>query len=179
MRISFHRLSVISSHSKKIPGSSFPELSATGPQSHKSKRNQIMCPNSPSISDRTQLLFPTGHTHTHTFQCSPAFLTHQLLHSGKVMVLVILKFWSEVKVDIQVTITVTKIYQKEQRRVICWNISSLLYVSQFHVLSSVQFSHSVMSDSLRPPESQHARPPCLGDKQITGHVTIDSGEKQG
>ena len=28
------------------------------------------------------------------------------------------------------------------------------------VLSSVQFSHSVMSDSLRPNEWQHARPPC-------------------
>ena len=27
-------------------------------------------------------------------------------------------------------------------------------------LSSVQFSHSVMSDSLRPHESQYARPPC-------------------
>ena len=27
-------------------------------------------------------------------------------------------------------------------------------------LSSVQFSHSVVSDSLRPYESQHARPPC-------------------
>ena len=27
--------------------------------------------------------------------------------------------------------------------------------------SSVQFSHSVMSDSLLPHESQHARPPCL------------------
>ena len=26
--------------------------------------------------------------------------------------------------------------------------------------TSVQFSHSVMSDSLRPHESQHARPPC-------------------
>ena len=26
--------------------------------------------------------------------------------------------------------------------------------------SSVQFSHSVMSDSLQPRESQHARPPC-------------------
>ena len=26
--------------------------------------------------------------------------------------------------------------------------------------SSVQFSHSVMSDSLRPHEPQHARPPC-------------------
>ena len=27
-------------------------------------------------------------------------------------------------------------------------------------LASVQFSRSVMSDSLRPHESQHARPPC-------------------
>ena len=27
-------------------------------------------------------------------------------------------------------------------------------------ISSVQFSHSVMSDSLRPHESQHIRPPC-------------------
>ena len=27
-------------------------------------------------------------------------------------------------------------------------------------LSSVQFSHSVLSNSLRPHESQHARPPC-------------------
>ena len=26
---------------------------------------------------------------------------------------------------------------------------------------SVQFSHSVVSNSLRPDESQHARPPCL------------------
>ena len=25
---------------------------------------------------------------------------------------------------------------------------------------TVQFSHSVMSDSLRPHETQHARPPC-------------------
>ena len=29
-----------------------------------------------------------------------------------------------------------------------------------HRFSSVQFSLSVMSDSLRPQESQHARPPC-------------------
>ena len=28
------------------------------------------------------------------------------------------------------------------------------------MISSVQFSHSVMSDSLQPHESQHARPPC-------------------
>ena len=32
-----------------------------------------------------------------------------------------------------------------------------LFVYQF---SSVQFSHSVVSDSLRPHESQHTRPPC-------------------
>ena len=30
----------------------------------------------------------------------------------------------------------------------------------FSEVSSVQFSHSVMSDSLWPHESQHARPPC-------------------
>ena len=29
-----------------------------------------------------------------------------------------------------------------------------------HRFSSVQFSRSVVSDSLRPHESQHARPPC-------------------
>ena len=28
------------------------------------------------------------------------------------------------------------------------------------ILSSVQFSHSVVSDSLQPHEPQHARPPC-------------------
>ena len=28
------------------------------------------------------------------------------------------------------------------------------------IISSVQFSHSVMSDSLRPHKLQHARPPC-------------------
>ena len=31
---------------------------------------------------------------------------------------------------------------------------------QTHTHSSVQFSHSVVSDSLRSHESQHARPPC-------------------
>ena len=34
-------------------------------------------------------------------------------------------------------------------------------VLSIHPLSSVQFSCSVVSDSLRPHESQHARPPCL------------------
>ena len=34
-----------------------------------------------------------------------------------------------------------------------------LYISIF-IRGSVQFSRSVVSDSLRPHESQHARPPC-------------------
>ena len=32
--------------------------------------------------------------------------------------------------------------------------------NKFYTLSSVQFSHSVVSDSLRPHELQHVRPPC-------------------
>ena len=35
-----------------------------------------------------------------------------------------------------------------------------IYSLTFYLFSSVQFSHSVVSDSLRPHESQHARPPC-------------------
>ena len=36
------------------------------------------------------------------------------------------------------------------------------YIKYIHLspVSSVQFSRSVVSDSLRPHESQHARPPC-------------------
>ena len=37
-------------------------------------------------------------------------------------------------------------------------LESLLFT--FHSYSTVRFSHSVMSDSLRPHELQHARPPC-------------------
>ena len=47
-----------------------------------------------------------------------------------------------------------------------WVLSvSWLYInwqcySRIWILSSVQFSRSVVSDSLQPHESQHARPPC-------------------
>ena len=40
-----------------------------------------------------------------------------------------------------------------------------------HVISSVQFSRSVVSNSLRPHESQHARPPCPSP---TPRVHLDS-----
>ena len=35
-----------------------------------------------------------------------------------------------------------------------------IYCNNGHQFSSVHFSRSVVSDSLRPHESQHARPPC-------------------
>ena len=37
-----------------------------------------------------------------------------------------------------------------------WQYKEILFI----LLSSVQFSRSVVSDSLRPHELQHARPPC-------------------
>ena len=37
--------------------------------------------------------------------------------------------------------------------------SSYAYFLVF-IRNSIQFSHSVVSDSLQPHESQHARPPC-------------------
>ena len=40
------------------------------------------------------------------------------------------------------------------------NMLSKLFITFLPRSSSVQFSHSVMSDSLRPHELQHARPPC-------------------
>ena len=40
----------------------------------------------------------------------------------------------------------------DRSKVWCWK--------EKYCISSVQFSHSVVPDSLRPHESQHARPPC-------------------
>ena len=38
------------------------------------------------------------------------------------------------------------------------------------MFSSVQFSRSVVSDSLQPHESQHARPPCPSPTHVQTHV---------
>ena len=40
------------------------------------------------------------------------------------------------------------------------NDANVSFLREFPTFSSVQFSHSVASNSLRPHESQHARPPC-------------------
>ena len=55
---------------------------------------------------------------------------------------------------------------KQTKRELGWGIRSVkvktaILNRMFQVdLSSVQFSCSVMSDSLRPHELQHTRPPC-------------------
>ena len=41
-----------------------------------------------------------------------------------------------------------------------FNMLSRLFITFLQGVSSVQFSCSVVSDSLRPHESRHARPPC-------------------
>ena len=55
-----------------------------------------------------------------------------------------------------------------------WQVCSLPLVApgKSSFLCSVQFSRSVMSDSLRPHKSQHARPPCPSP---TPRVHSDSG----
>ena len=40
------------------------------------------------------------------------------------------------------------------------SVQGILQARILEWVSSVQFSHSVVSDSLRPYESQHTRPPC-------------------
>ena len=63
------------------------------------------------------------------------------------------------KVDLKFNIQKTKIMASGPTT--SWQIDgeTMETVRDF-IFSSVQFSHSVVSDSLQPHESQHARPPC-------------------
>ena len=45
----------------------------------------------------------------------------------------------------------------------CSNYRTIALTS--HTSKSVQFSHSVVSDSLRPQEPQHTRPPCTSNSR--------------
>ena len=47
---------------------------------------------------------------------------------------------------------------------------SRFFINPSHLFQSVQFSHSVVSDSLRPHEQQHARPPCPSPTPRVHHV---------
>ena len=54
------------------------------------------------------------------------------------------------------------IYNNKECVYVCIQIMKtyfLMFIAYMYI-SSVQFSRSVMSDSLQPCESQHARPPC-------------------
>ena len=53
-----------------------------------------------------------------------------------------------------------KVKEESEKIGLKLNIQKKDYGIQSHQFSSVQFSCSVVSDSLRPHESQHTRPPC-------------------
>ena len=56
--------------------------------------------------------------------------------------------------------TLMSIDRQMDKEVVEWN--GMEYETEWNIqISSVQFSHSVMSYSLQPHESQHARPPYL------------------
>ena len=53
--------------------------------------------------------------------------------------------------------------KRDGRKTVFMNLKNNPFLNSNKIIptfSSVQFSLSVMSDSLRPHESQHARPPC-------------------
>ena len=54
----------------------------------------------------------------------------------------------------------------------CWGINKTTY--RKNTDSSVQFSRSVVSDSLRPHESQHARPPVTNSRNSLRLTSIES-----
>ena len=60
--------------------------------------------------------------------------------------------------------TLMSIDRRMDKEVVEWNgmeWNGMEYETEWNIqISSVQFSHSVVSDSLWPHESQHARPPC-------------------
>ena len=52
------------------------------------------------------------------------------------------------------------IYKKDSRPIEFWERRTKKGILSWHIFSSVHFSRLVVSDSLWPHESQHARPPC-------------------
>ena len=73
--------------------------------------------------------------------------------------------WDSVKAVLSRRFRAIQTYLKKQEKNQISNLT--LHLKQLEKeemknprVSSVQFSHSVVSDSLRPHESQHTRPPC-------------------
>ena len=91
------------------------------------------------------VFFPCTHTHTYTYKHPKLFLKERAQGNFQrwwISLLPWLWWWIPE----------------------CMHMSKLIKLCVFNVYSfvynSVQFSHSVVSDSLRPHEIQHARPPC-------------------
>ena len=98
-------------------------------------------------------------------QCS-AFFTAQLSHTymttGKTIALIIWTFVSKVMSLFLNTLSrfIIAFLSLSKCLLISWLQSPSTVILEPSQFSSVQFSRSVMSDSLQPHEMQHARPPC-------------------
>ena len=68
----------------------------------------------------------------------------------------IIVHWSKQIISVYLTLKGNVLQNREEPKVL-WTLYHLLHNT---VHSSVQFSRTVESDSLRPHESKHARPPC-------------------
>ena len=100
---------------------------------------------------------------SHCGQASPSELvlpgdSHQVPHGGGLCVL-FSNGWAWSGTELETTIPAPHLdFAVEYRFPV---VSKCLhYAKTLLTVSSVQFSHSVMSDSLQAHESQHARPPC-------------------
>ena len=82
---------------------------------------------------------------------------HALLHSEVYQALHRFREASHRRPAINRSVCICSVTWRVTTRV---SASDRLGTSSAVQFSSVQFSHSVVSDSLRPHESQHARPPC-------------------
>ena len=100
--------------------------------------------------------------------CSEILLTHKkneimlFTTTGMVLEIVILRSKSDRKRQISYRYHLYVEPQKEYKWTYSQSINSVTEVENKLMvqLNSVQFSRSFMSNSLRPHESQHARPPC-------------------
>ena len=118
-----------------------------------------------SVSVQFRQILPQTDLHStplHSF-CPVAFTQSKFSYS--ITAFLVLEKLIFKKSDIHISFTFS-IYWGERVSALRWlyiqrnSPGSCLELSNFVQFSSVQLSHSVMSDSLRPHGLQHATPPC-------------------
>ena len=106
------------------------------------------------------LIFLVSYKNDHILRVRPAIMRmHNIFLKCKILL-----HCNNVNQILQFYIIFTRVMHNcyelssQSHRTLCHD--GLFCICPVHYLSSVQFSHSVMSNSLRLHEPQHARPPC-------------------